>query len=62
MREPLRVDRRIYPWLVFGSLLNVYTAVGVGELSFAHIMKYYKAPAQRAVAIGVVMQAVSVLT
>ncbi len=61
MRGSLRVDWRIYPWLVFGSLLNVYTAVGVGELCFSHIMKYYKAPAQRAVAVGVVMQAVSVL-
>jgi len=61
-RGPLRVDWRIGPWLVLGALLNVYTAVGVGELCFSHIIKYYKAPAQRAVAVGVAMQAASVLT
>ncbi len=58
----LRVDRRIFPWIVLGALLNVHTAVGVGELVFSHLIKYYKAPTRTAVAVGVMMQAISVVT
>ena len=58
----LDVDWRIYPWIGFGALLNVTTAVGIGELSFSHIMKYYSAPAKQAIAIGVLMQAISVIS
>ena len=58
----LTVDWRIYPWIAIGAWLNVTTAVGIGGLSFSHIMKYYGAPAKQAVAVGVMMQAVSVVT
>lgn len=58
----LTVDWRIYPWISVGALLNVTTAVGIGGLSFSHIMKYYRAPAKQAVAVGVMMQAVSVIS
>lgn len=58
----LRVDWRIYGWIAFGALLNVHTAVGVGELAFSHLIKYYKTPTRTAVAVGVMMQAISVLT
>ena len=55
------MDWRIYPWIVFGALLNTTTAVGSGELTFSHIMKYYAAPAKQAIAIGVLIQALSVM-
>lgn len=55
------MDGRIVPWLVLGSLLNVYTAVGAGELLFSHLLKYYKTPAKTAVALGTFAQMVSVL-
>lgn len=58
---PMHMDRRILPWLVLGSLLNVYTAVGAGELLFSHLIKYYKVPAKTAVALGTLAQMVSVL-
>jgi uncharacterized membrane protein YfcA len=58
----LQVDWRIYGWIAFGALLNVHTAVGVGELAFSHLIKYYRASTRTAVAVGVLMQAISVLT
>lgn len=60
--RPLTVDWRIYPWITVGALLNVTTAVGIGGLSCSHIMKYYPASAKQAIAVGVMMQAVSVLS
>ncbi len=59
---PLIVDRRMLPWICFGSLLNAGTAVGTGELVFSHLVKYYQARTEVAVAVGTLMQAVSVLT
>lgn len=61
-QKPLRVDRRIWGWLALGTLLNVTTAVGAGQLLFAHLIKYYKAEPKVAVATGTLIQAVSVLT
>jgi hypothetical protein len=58
----LTADWRIYPWISVGALLNVTTAVGIGGFSFSHIMKYCRAPAKQAVAVGVMMQAVSVIS
>jgi uncharacterized membrane protein YfcA len=58
----LRVDWRIHGWIAFGALLNVHTAVGVGELTFSHLIKYYRPSARSAVAVGVMMQAISVVT
>ncbi len=60
--RPLAVDWRIYPWIAVGALLNVTTAVGIGGLSFSHIMKYYAAPAKQAIAVGVLIQAVAVIS
>jgi uncharacterized membrane protein YfcA len=58
---PMHMDRRIIPWLVLGSLLNIYTAVGAGELLFSHLIKYYKVPAKTAVALGTLAQMIAVL-
>jgi uncharacterized protein len=58
----LRVDRRVYKWICLGSLLNVHTAVGAGELTFAHLIKYYRCHASTAVAVGAMCQLLSVLT
>ena len=60
--RPLTVDWRIYPWITVGALLNVTTAVEMGGLSCSHIMKYYPASAKQAIAMGVMIQAVSVLS
>lgn len=60
--EVLHVDWRIYPAVAFGALLNVNTAVGMGELTFSHLIKFYNSPAKRAVAAGALMQALSVIT
>lgn len=60
--EVLKVDWRIYPAVSLGALLNVSTAVGMGELTFSHLIKFYDSPAKRAVAAGALMQALSVIT
>ncbi|MDJ0841161.1 MAG: hypothetical protein QNK37_31910 [Acidobacteriota bacterium] len=60
--DPVKMDRRIWGWLILGSLLNVYTAVGAGQLLFAHLIKYFKTPPKTAVAMGAMVQAISVLT
>ena len=61
-RPKVAVDRRIYPFLCGGVALNVATAVGVGELVTSHLIKFYDAPAKTAVAVGVLLQAVCVVT
>jgi len=62
IEEPLVIDRRIWLWIVLGTGLNVTTAVGAGELVFAHLIKYYRASPKIAVAVGTMAQAVSVIT
>lgn len=56
------IDWRIYALLAPGTILNVTTAVGVGELVFSYLIKYYRAAPKTAIAVGTLMQAVSVLT
>ena len=58
----LKIDRRIFLWIVLGVMLNVSTAVGVGELVFSHLIKYYDTPPKTAIAVGTLLQAVSVIT
>jgi len=58
----LHVDGRIWGWLVLGSLLNVYTAVGSGMLLFSHLITYYKTAPKTAVAAGTLIQMSAVVT
>ena len=60
--EDWQMDGRIVVWVILGSLMNVFTAVGAGQLLFSHLIKYYQAPPRTAVAVGTLLQAVCVLT
>ena len=58
---PVRIDRRMYPWIVLGAVMNVSTSIGMGELVFSHLMKYYKAPPKTAIAFGTLTQCLAVI-
>jgi len=55
-------DRGLFLTLVLGTLLNAFTAVGVGKLSVTDLIKRLGAPVKTAVAIGTLLQATSVVT
>ncbi|GJL63825.1 MAG: hypothetical protein NPIRA04_24790 [Nitrospirales bacterium] len=61
-KEKVFIDWRIYGWIFLGTLLNVTTAVGIGELVCSHLIKYYRSATKTSIAVGTLMQAVSVIT